>query len=104
MRRPRRRWKYSAGCQKENPEGFLLDFMACLSNLGNLLYELGRKGEALNVIQEAVEKCRQLTISNPDVFLPDLAEGFDILETRFSELGQEEEALRAAQEADEIRK
>jgi tetratricopeptide (TPR) repeat protein len=70
-----------------------------LNNLGNRLSELGRREEALQAAEEAVEIRRGLAETRPDALLPDLAGSLNNLGNRLSELGRREEALQAAEEA-----
>ena len=70
-----------------------------LNNLGNMLGELGRREEALQAAQEAVDIRRRLAETRPDAFLPNLAMSLNNLGTMLSQLGRREEALQAAQEA-----
>jgi len=69
-----------------------------------VLSELGRREEALEATEEAVEKHRELAKKNPDAFLPDLAMSLNNLGNALSELGRREEALAATKESLEIRR
>jgi tetratricopeptide (TPR) repeat protein len=60
---------------------------------------LGRREEALEATQEAVDLYRRLAAQHPDAFLPDLAEEPRQPGRRLSEMGRREEALQATQEA-----
>lgn len=71
-------------------------------NLGSMLRELGRREEALEATQEAVELCRALTQMQPDVFQPSLAASLANLGSTLADLGRHEEALKATQEAVEL--
>jgi len=64
-----------------------------------VLSEVGRREEALQATQEAVEIRRELARANPQAFLPDLAMSLNNLGHALSSLGRREEALAAAQEA-----
>ena len=64
-----------------------------------MLSELGRREDALEATQEAVEVYRGLAAARPDAFLPDLAMSLNNLGNRLSELGRREDALEATQEA-----
>jgi tetratricopeptide (TPR) repeat protein len=64
-----------------------------------MLSEMGRREEALQATQEAVEIRRRLAAQHPDAFLPDLAGSLHNLGNRLSEMGRREEALQATQEA-----
>jgi tetratricopeptide (TPR) repeat protein len=75
-----------------------------LHNLGDRLSEMGRRAEALEATQEAVEIRRRLAAQHPDAFLPDLASSLHNLGIRLSEMGRRAEALQATQEAVEIRR
>jgi tetratricopeptide (TPR) repeat protein len=70
-----------------------------LNNLGADLSEMGRREEALQATQEAVDLYRRLAAQHPDAFLPNLAASLNNLGNRLSELGRREEALQATQEA-----
>jgi len=71
---------------------------------GLALSALGRREEALEATQEAVDLYRRLAAQHPDAFLPDLAMSLNNLGKALSELGRRAEALQAAQEAVEIRR
>jgi tetratricopeptide (TPR) repeat protein len=75
-----------------------------LNRLGFALSEMGRREEALQAAQEAVEIRRQLAAQRPDAFLPDLANSLNNLGVMLSEMGRRAEALQATQEAVEIRR
>jgi predicted transcriptional regulator len=70
-----------------------------LNMLGFALSEMGRRAEALQATQEAVEIRRRLAAQHPEAFLPDLAMSLLSLGADLSELGRRAEALQAAQEA-----
>jgi len=70
-----------------------------LNMLGFALSEMGRREEALQATQEAVEIRRRLAAQHPDAFLPDLARSLNNLGAMLSEMGRREEALEATQEA-----
>jgi tetratricopeptide (TPR) repeat protein len=70
-----------------------------LNRLGFALSEMGRREEALQATQEAVEHYRRLAAQHPDAFLPDLARSLNSLGVDLSALGRREEALQATQEA-----
>ncbi|WP_322794799.1 tetratricopeptide repeat protein [Thermoflexus sp.] len=67
--------------------------------LGVALFALGRRAEALQATQEAVEIRRRLAAQRPDAFLPDLAMSLTNLGADLSALGRRAEALQATQEA-----
>jgi tetratricopeptide (TPR) repeat protein len=60
---------------------------------------MGRREEALQATQEAVDLYRRLAEQHPDAFLPDLAASLNNLGARLSEMGRRAEALQATQEA-----
>jgi tetratricopeptide (TPR) repeat protein len=80
---------------REDPE----ERARVLNMLGFALSEMGRRAEALQATQEAVEIRRRLAAQHPDAFLPDLARSLINLGKALSELGQRDEALEATQEA-----
>jgi tetratricopeptide (TPR) repeat protein len=65
---------------------------------------MGRRAEALQATQEAVDLYRRLAAQRPDAFLPDLAMSLHNLGNVLSEMGRRAEALQATQEAVEIRR
>jgi tetratricopeptide (TPR) repeat protein len=71
---------------------------------GFALSALGRRAEALEAAQEAVDLYRRLAAQHPDAFLPYLATSLNNLGIRLSALGRRAEALEATQEAVEIRR
>jgi tetratricopeptide (TPR) repeat protein len=75
-----------------------------LNRLGFALSEMGRRAEALQATQEAVEIRRRLAAQHPDAFLPYLAASLNDLGAMLSEMGRRAEALQATQEAVEIRR
>ncbi|MEK2491051.1 tetratricopeptide repeat-containing serine protease family protein [Kitasatospora purpeofusca] len=77
---------------------------ASLTNLGNRLSEVGRRGEALTATKEAMGIYRRLAQADPAAFEPDLAGALTNLGNRLSEAGRRGEALTAEQEAVEIRR
>jgi tetratricopeptide (TPR) repeat protein len=87
---------------QEDTEENLTERARLLSNLGVRLSDLGRREEALQAAQEALDIYRQLAKARPDAFLPDLATSLNNLGNRLSDLGRREEALQAAQEALDI--
>ena len=72
------------------------------NNLAARLSEVGRRGEALGAIQEAVDLRRGLAQAAPDAFTPNLAMSLNNLATRLSEVGRRGEALGAIQESVEL--
>ena len=75
-----------------------------INNLAKRLSDLGRREEALDAAQEAVEIYRELSDARPDAFRPNLAASLNNVANRLSDLGRHEEALEAAQEAVGIRR
>ncbi len=73
-----------------------------LNDLAVSLAEVGRKEEALEVIQEAVEIYWRLAEKNPGAYEPYLAGSLSNLANRLAEVGREEEALEVIREAVEI--
>ncbi|MFJ4795145.1 tetratricopeptide repeat protein [Kitasatospora purpeofusca] len=76
---------------------------ASLTNLGNRLSEVGRRGQALAATEEAVGIYRRLAQADPS-FERDLAGSLTNLGNRLSQAGRRGEALTAEQEAVEIRR
>jgi len=70
-----------------------------LNNLSVMLSELGRREDALQAADQAVQHYRRLAEHRPDAFLPDLAKSLSNLGNRLSKLGRREDALQAADEA-----
>lgn len=58
---------------------------------------MGRREEALDAVQEAVELYRKLANENPAESSPDLAASLNNMSKFLSELGHREEALDAVQ-------
>ncbi len=75
-----------------------------LDNLANRLSELGRREEALEVIQEAVRIHRRLAGERPDTSNPALAVSLNNLGLILSALGWAERALTATEESVEVRR
>lgn len=69
------------------------------NNLSLRLSDLGRREEALAVIEEAVRIYRSLVEVRPQAFQLDLARALNNLANRLSDLGRRENALFAVQEA-----
>ena len=82
-----------------NPDAYLPDLAASLTNLGTLLSGLGRREQALNPAEEATGIYRRLAEANPNAYLPDLATSLTNLGTHLSGLGRREQALKPAEEA-----
>ena len=78
---------------------FAPDLASALSNLSVALGELGRREEALDAIQEAVEIRRGLVTAEGSALAPDLASALNNLSVALGELGRREEALDAIEEA-----
>ena len=89
------------GGDASEPSGSLA---GSLSNLANILSELGRRAEALVAAEEAVALYRQLVETTPQAFVPDLAMSLSNLASFLSEVGRREEALAAAEEAVALRR
>jgi len=70
-----------------------------LSNIANLLSELGRHEEALAAGKEGLNIRRDLAQAGPEAFTPDLGKSLNSLAKVLSKLGRREEALAAEQEA-----
>jgi tetratricopeptide (TPR) repeat protein len=70
-----------------------------LVDLSNRLGDLGRREEALAVIEEAATAYRDLARARPDAFLPDLAGALNNQSIQLAGLGRREEALAAIEEA-----
>jgi len=68
----------------------------------NRLADLGRREEALEATEQAVEICRDLIRSRPDAFRPNLARSLNNLALRLADLGRGDEALEPIEEAVEI--
>ena len=80
------------------------DLARNLTNLGVRLGDLGRREEALSVMQEAVVFYRRLAEQRPEVFVADLAGSLNDLSEILSGLGRCEAALEVAEEAVAIRR
>ncbi|KAF7976945.1 hypothetical protein HWV62_5373, partial [Athelia sp. TMB] len=70
-----------------------------LMRLANRFSNVGRVGEALTAVQEALVLLRPLAAEQPAVFNGNLAKSFINMSMYLSSLGRSEEALRADQEA-----
>jgi tetratricopeptide (TPR) repeat protein len=91
----RRRWTSTAAWPAQNPDAFLPYLAASLNNLGAVLSELGRREEALQATQEAVDLRRRLAAQHPDAFLPDLASSLGAYGLVLRGLGRSAEAAAA---------
>ena len=69
------------------PDVFRPDLAGSLSNVSNILSELGQTEEALKAASEALEIRRELARLHPDVFRPDLAKSLAVLGLRLEESG-----------------
>jgi len=69
-----------------NP-AFVPDLASALNNLGILYSEVGRRGEAVPVTEEAMAIYRDLAATNP-AFVPALASALNNLGSRYSEVGR----------------
>jgi tetratricopeptide (TPR) repeat protein len=65
---------------------------------------MGRRDEALEAIQQAVEIQRKLAVEHPAAFNPNLATFLGNLSNCLSDMGRRDEALEAIQQAVEIRR
>jgi tetratricopeptide (TPR) repeat protein len=79
----------------QHPDAFLPDLAMSLNNLGNRLSEMGRRAEALQATQEAVDLYRRLAAQHPDAFLPDLARSLGAYGLVLRGLGRSAEAAAA---------
>jgi hypothetical protein len=70
-----------------------------LNALSHRLSNLGRREEALDAIEKAIEIRRRLADAQPEVFLPGLARALDSRSNHLANLGHREEALAAIDEA-----
>ena len=77
----------------------LPDLAGSLNNLFAGLSDVGRAGEALAAIEEAVEHYRVLAAASAERFLPDLAMSLNNLSAGLSDVGRADEALAAIEEA-----
>ncbi len=89
---------------EESEIGLASESSRLLNNLSFRLSELGRREDALNAIEEAVEIRRKLAAQRPDAFNPVLASSLNNLSAYLSELGRREDAIEAIEEAVEIRR
>ena len=76
-----------------SPAAYTPDLAGSLNNLANILSEVGRSGEALEAVQEAVGLYRELVEASPAAYTPDLAMSLNNLANILKEKGQYEEAL-----------
>jgi tetratricopeptide (TPR) repeat protein len=81
------------------PNPFLPHLAMALNNLSIRLTTVGRRGDALRAVEEAVSYYRELAETAPDAFLPDLAMALYILSNELNAAGRRREALRAVEEA-----
>ncbi|KKK06933.1 hypothetical protein LQ51_05430 [Micromonospora sp. HK10] len=70
-----------------------------MNNHALRLAEAGRRAEALEASQEAVDLRRELADGNRDAYLPDLAGSVNNHAVRLAAVGRRAEALEASQEA-----
>ena len=77
-----------------NPAAHERDLAAALSNFAHGLTKIGRRGEALTAIQDAVPIWRRLAAQNPD-YSSSLATSLSNLSNRLAEVGRRDEALTA---------
>ena len=76
----------------EEPEDAVMVLAPALNKLSIGLAELGRKREALAVIQDALTLFRRLAATRPDAYLPDVARVLNNMSVHQSDLGQKEDA------------
>ncbi|MGW5667032.1 hypothetical protein ACWEVO_03570, partial [Micromonospora sp. NPDC003776] len=84
---------------RHNPEEYLRDLAASVSNHAVRLAEAGRRDEALTVSREAVDLYRQLARLDPGAHLPDLAGVVNNYAVLLPEAGRRDEALTTSGEA-----
>src|SRR6266540_6960787 len=82
-----------------DPDRYLPDLAGALNNLSVGLGGLGRPGDALAAVEEAVGHYRVLAKVNPDRYLPDLAGALNNLSVGLGGLGRPGDALAAVEEA-----
>ncbi|MFG2697232.1 tetratricopeptide repeat protein, partial [Kitasatospora sp. NPDC048407] len=87
-----------------NPDAYLPYLATALNNLSVRLGEVGRRGEGLAAVEEAVGRYRSLADANPDAYLPYLATALNNLSIRLGETGRWAEGLAAVEEAVTIRR
>ena len=75
-----------------------------MNNLSVRLAEVGRRGEALAPIEEAMQIYRRLAQAAPEAYLPDLASAWNNLSNRLAAAGPRGEALAPMEEAVGIRR
>ncbi|WP_203351777.1 tetratricopeptide repeat protein [Streptomyces sp. Sge12] len=88
-----------------NPTAYEPDLARALSNLGIYLSGVGRRAEALDAVEEAVEVHRRLAdpvTGNPTAYEPDLATSLTVWAWLLSTQQNLSRALRATSEAVEI--
>ncbi|TXL89283.1 protein kinase family protein [Streptomyces sp. IB2014 016-6] len=90
--------RYRALAQRQ-PDLHRSELASALKNLSHQLSDLGRRGEALDAIAEAVELYRQLALEHPAAGRPDLARGLNNLAVRLGDADRREESLTAITEA-----
>jgi tetratricopeptide (TPR) repeat protein len=82
-----------------DPDRYLPDLADSLSSLGASLQELGRYGEALTAVEEAVTVYRDLVERVPDRYLPDLARSLTNLGASRWELERTADSFEAYRES-----
>ncbi|WP_329148759.1 tetratricopeptide repeat-containing serine/threonine-protein kinase [Streptomyces niveus] len=90
--------RYRALAQRQ-PGLHRAELASALKNLSHQLSDLGRRGEALDAITEAVGLYRELAVEHPAAGRPDLARGLNNLAVRLGDAGRQEESLAAITEA-----
>ena len=81
-----------------NPDAFLPYLATSLNNLGNALFALGQREEALKAIKEATRHYRELAERNPEAYLPYLATSLGLKSHILHALERYEEAAASAEE------
>jgi hypothetical protein len=81
---------------------FLPNLATFLNNQSSRLSELGRREEALAVIEEAVTIRRQLADARPHVFSAPLMTSLRLLAAILDSLARDSEAAQARAEADRL--
>ncbi|ERH23106.1 tetratricopeptide repeat protein, partial [Actinomyces sp. oral taxon 172] len=85
-----------------SPAAYTPDLATSLTNLANILSEVGERNEALEAAREAVRLRRVLAEASPAAYTPNLATSLTNLANILSEVGERNEALEAAREAVEL--
>jgi tetratricopeptide (TPR) repeat protein len=83
----RRRWRSAAAWPPNTPTPSSPTWRGASPTWAFMLSEMGRRAEALQATQEAVDLYRRLAAQHPDAFLPYLAASLNNLGIRLSEIG-----------------